>query len=216
MEQKTKNIIHAVVWSCLAIILIVGGIIYAKFGTPTNHNESLHGVYKIRLDGWDGSSNEQYRRWANETLPELNRLGPTFQIVSGDANVAVTRAEVVERYTECATAPAIIYIPRTRSGQNRILIDPVCTNGELEFKTAFMHEIGHSLGMGHICRISDNRNDCSPIGRGQAVMNPSLLYEQQVNMDQDSELERTIGPQPTWQLQSLDLKEFCRVRSCRR
>lgn len=211
MEQKNKNMIYGIVFGVLAVLLVVSGILFAKFRDPAQHNQAKFGTYKIRLDGWDGTPNEQYRRWASETLGELNRLGPTFQIVTGEADIAVTKIDLATSSRDCQTLPVIVYVPRTPSGQPRIMIDPVCTNGEMEFKTAFMHEIGHSLGMSHVCRLSDNRSDCSSVGRGPAVMNPNLLYE---NVNNTDDTDQVIGPQPTWQFQSLDFKEFCRVRNC--
>lgn len=43
-----------------------------------------------------------------------------------------------------------------------------------QLQMIFMHEIGHWLGMKHICLDHERniRSDCSPVGYGNAIMNP--------------------------------------------
>jgi hypothetical protein len=208
MDATRKKIIIYISIFISIILLIFGTTNLVIFLTkPNNHNESKYGIRRILMEGWNGTTDQQYINWANQTLPELNRLGPTFQIVSsGEISVTVVKANIVENINQCDSHAGIAYQPYNR----RIIIDTICIRGELEFKTAFMHEIGHSLGMLHICRTEDkNRNDCSPIGRGLAVMNPTLSNE----TGQDSNIfsGAVIGNLPTWNIQALDIDEFKRI-----
>ena len=43
-----------------------------------------------------------------------------------------------------------------------------------QLQMIFMHEMGHWLGMKHVCIESERfvRTDCSPVGYGNAIMNP--------------------------------------------
>lgn len=43
-----------------------------------------------------------------------------------------------------------------------------------QLQMIFMHEMGHWLGMRHVCLESERflRKDCSPVGYGVAIMNP--------------------------------------------
>lgn len=208
---KKKAIIYSVIFVCVIglIVGLVNLIIYLT--KPNNHNETRFGVYKIRMVGWEGTQGRMFTQWAQETLPQLNRLGPTFQLVESDENISVLKINIVDRNDQCANIAAIAYQRNTLTGVHRIIIDPICTQGELQFKAAFMHEIGHSLGMSHICTTSDRRNDCSPVGRGPAVMNPHLLNE---TRNENSLHTINVGVLPTWEIQDLDIREFCRIRNC--
>lgn len=125
-------------------------------------------------------------------------------------NVVVLKVDNVTSVAQCRSLHAVAFERNATTGASRIIIDPVCTRGEHEFKTAFMHELGHSLGMIHVCRTQDNQSNCSSVGRGSAVMNPSIVYDPQVQ----DELGEQLGAIPTWEIQDLDIKEFCRVRGC--
>lgn len=62
-----------------------------------------------------------------------------------------------------------------RWGTNYILVDPNCTYSVQQFKATVEHEIGHFLGMQHICTNDGRTTDtCSNVGRGDAIMNPYL------------------------------------------
>jgi hypothetical protein len=61
-----------------------------------------------------------------------------------------------------------------RNNTNYILFDPKCVFTREQFIIGIQHEIGHWLGMNHICQ-PDRRNStgvCSPVGFGNAIMNP--------------------------------------------
>lgn len=212
---KKKAIIYSVIFVCIIGLVFGLANLIAHVTKTNNHNEARYGVYRIRMAGWEGTQGQMFTQWARETLPELNRLGPTFQLVESGENVYVLRADIVENQSQCSTRPAIAYQVDTVTNQRRIVIDPVCIHGEFEFKAAFMHEVGHSLGMSHVCRANEQRSDCSSVGRGVAVMNPNLVYDSD-RLGGDDFTTVNVGALPTWELQSLDFREFCRVRDCGR
>lgn len=213
MNESTKsNLKKAIVifFCAVALIGVAFGISYAVSEKlkPTNHNEQRYGVVKVRLAGWSSPSEAIRVRWAGEAMNELNRLGPTFVLADENPFVTVYRAEVVNNNLECHTKPAVFYRMEP-NGQRVIHLDPVCLEGELEFKTAFMHELGHSIGMTHICRLEDNYTDCSTVGRGRAVMNPNLRYE---DLDANRDVTNLdMNPLVTWELTDLDINEARRV-----
>ena len=209
---KKKVLIFSAIF--LAIIGLVFGIanLVSHLTTPNNHNEARYGVYGIRMVGWENPADRQFNEWAAASLPELNRLGPTFRIVTSNENIVVVRGNLVQTPDQCGTLPGLVYQVDTATRQQRIIIDPVCTHGEFEFRAAFMHEVGHSLGMGHVCRSADTgRADCSSVGHATAVMNPNLLT---ASREGDEFSTPTVGPLPEWIIQPLDIKEFCRVKGC--
>jgi hypothetical protein len=205
--EKKRTIIYSIVFSTLALLLIGFGFLISHLNAKGNHDQTRFGIYKIRLSGWG----ELYQAWAKETLPSLNRLGPTFQIVDSGEDITVYNVSRVTSVTQCISLHGIAFEHNASTGASRIIIDPVCTRGENEFKTAFMHEVGHSLGMTHVCRLQDSQSGCSSVGRGAAVMNPSIVYDTQVQ----DELEEQLGATPTWEIQELDIREFCRIRNCK-
>jgi hypothetical protein len=211
--EKKKVVIYSVIFSILALLIIGLGFLVHGVMAKGNHDEARYGVHKIRLSGW----REPHMTWARETLPSLSRLGPSFQIVETGENVVVLNIAQVTSFSQCSSSHAVAFQSNRPIGsdggvgESRIVIDPVCTRGEFEFKAAFAHEVGHSLGMRHVCRSRDNLRLCptnTPLGR--AVMNPSLVYDN----DSADSLGEDIGAQPTWEIQDLDIQEFCRVRGC--
>lgn len=62
---------------------------------------------------------------------------------------------------------------------NYTLIDPRCSITDQQFRAVVVHELGHWLGMRHVCRPDGRTSDvCSPVGRGEAVMNPTTAIDQ--------------------------------------
>lgn len=212
-SEKKKTVIYASIFGVLVMLMVGMGFLVQGLMAKGNHNEARFGVHKIRLSGW----REPHLTWAKETLGTLNRLGPSFQVVETGESVVVLSIAQVTSFSQCSGAHAVAFESSRPIGSDggvgasRIVIDPVCTRGEFEFKAAFAHEVGHSLGMSHVCRTRDNPALC-PVNtpRGRAVMNPSLVYEN----DSADSLGEDIGAQPTWEIQDLDIQEFCRVRGC--
>ncbi len=84
-------------------------------------------------------------------------------------------------------------------GQSQVLIDSTRVSTRTELDILFLHEVGHWLGLTHICLPSDksepsSSSSCSPVGTGVAIMNPTINYSSSSDFSE------------------LDIKEYLRVR----
>lgn len=80
--------------------------------------------------------------------------------------------------------------------QNSVWIAPGCIDSDREYQTVVIHEIGHWLGMRHICRANRRTTDgCSPVGLGIAVLNP---YLDSLNTPDVSSLDRIEYNRACW------------------
>jgi hypothetical protein len=205
MEQTKRNVILGSIFAVLALALIIIPILV--FRRPNSNNQARWGQVHIHLSE---NFSQHHKEQASLAARELSRLGPTFVIGGeGPNSVEVISVDLTDGRPANCSRRGVARYDLTPRGESKIFIDPTCTQGNLEFRTAFMHEIGHALGMQHICLPSEERNDCSPVGRGFAVMNPNIVQE-------STEPEHSIdssdpGPVPTFEIQELDLREFERV-----
>lgn len=173
--------------ACLLFLLTV----FARCEPTTQHNPDIYGRVTVFLSSeWLPIDRPRLR----EALVNLNRLGPAFV----ETEFAST-ADVVIRPFE---SPGCASAGQHRIGTRVAEVDPNCTRGDTAFRTAVAHEVGHALGMGHICREDREVPDCSPVGYGPAVMNPYLW-----------EPKDPLDPVPFTDVPTdLDLAEFRRVR----
>ncbi len=163
---------------------------------PSQHDQVAYGVVRVAISTeW----RDPQAGYAAAAVADLSALGPTFVVVTDAPDVTVTPFEVLDcdrdgagRYTRGATVVAI---------------DPVCTPGELAFRTAVGHELMHWLTWtrwrwaGHICRHDGEAPDCHPTIFGTAMLNPALTYgDATIGYD-----EAFVGDVPTWQPQQPDL-----------
>jgi hypothetical protein len=183
----------------LARILMVVAIFAASCAdAPSQHDPARHGRVLV-FYGADDWTSQQRDAFAAELLA-MEALGPDFTLATELA------ADVVVRHWDSGdgcTHGAADYTAATHT----IRIDPVCTHGDLELRTALGHELGHFLGMTHVCRSSGELPVCSPVGTGAALMNPRLSYgDPEITTDRvyDGEVA------PVWP-HALDLAEFNRV-----
>jgi hypothetical protein len=129
-------------------------------------------------------------------LRALEALGPSF------AETSPTIAEIVVAAVDangCEHGAA--WSDATRA---TVYIDIACVTGPEELRAALGHEIGHQLGMQHICRPRERRADCSPVGVGYAMMNTAVSHG-------DAFAEGPPFAVPTLEPTALDLAEFRRV-----
>lgn len=168
---------------------------------PSQHDETHYGVITVAfgLSHSDGLPwrQDQYNELTAE-LAALNALGPTFVVGAEGTSTVVVRP--FDSGPNCANGAA-----RWTSGLYEIEIDPVCTPGYTALRAALGHEIGHALGMQHICTRDGEAPFCSPVGYGYAMMNPSLSYGDVFNSDGPNDI---ASDTPT----DLDLAELRRVR----
>lgn len=165
--------------------------VFARCEPTTQHNPDIYGRVTVFLSSeWLPIDRPRLR----EALVNLNRLGPAFV----ETEFASTADVVIRPFESPGCALAGRHVVGTRVAE----VDPACTPGDTAFRTAVAHEIGHVLGMRHVCRREGEAEDCSPVGYGPALMNP-YLWEQKDPLD-----PVPFTDSPT----DLDLAEFRRTR----
>lgn len=127
----------------------------------------------------------------------FERLGPTFPIVTeGQARILLRPYNAAVDSVDPKQAGR--YLPESPI----VECDPARTPGYEALCACVAHETGHFLGMQHICMQPEEASDCSPVGYGVAVMNPSVVYG-------DTAKNETVSQStPT----DLDLAEFRRMQ----
>lgn len=80
-----------------------------------------------------------------------------------------------------------------RHHANYVEVDPDCSESDYQFQVTVLHEVGHWLGLRHICN-TDGRttnNYCSRVGRGSAIMNPYIDWAQSPHFTDLDRMERS-------------------------
>lgn len=174
-----------------AIILLV--LTTASCPDPDQNDPNRYGTVSVGF----GPSLDRAIRWDNTQIVELraelrvlNALGPTF--VEGTEGTATYVVRPFDSGPGCPEGAG-----RWILGTSFVEIDPVCCRGFVQLRAVMGHELGHILGMSHVCFRSGEAPDCSPVGYGTAMMNPMLT-----NPGQD-----LAQAEPT----ALDLAEFRRT-----
>lgn len=75
-----------------------------------------------------------------------------------------------------------------------VFIDPTCARNAGEWRALFMHELMHSLGAVHVCQeqVESLFHFCSPVGYGQAIMNPAFAVFAEPTALDVAELDRVL------------------------
>lgn len=173
---------------------------------PSQRDPARYGTRRVHVttgDGVPGAFASSYVPTIEQALRDAEALGPAFARVLDRAQADVT-IEHFDAGPMCAGGAG-----QHTLGTNVVRIDPVCTQGSLVMRAAVIHELGHWLGMSHVCRQAGEATDCSPVGFGQATMNPSLTYGDPTGLPFDT---AHVGLAPAFQPTELDLAEFRRTR----
>ena len=180
----------------LALALVAGGCA----DPPTQHNEARYGVVRVFVaPEWLELDKVQIR----QQLVNLDALGPSF-VEAGEGGRSTARV-IVQPMTSGAGcfADAAHWIVGTRI----VEIDRTCMVSESSFRQAVGHEVGHALGMLHICEREGDLPDCSPVGYGDAMMGPRLRPTDDAPGFTEAYTGALGFDEPT----DLDLAEFRRV-----
>lgn len=149
----------------LALLGLLGGALEGC--TNSQHDPAVYGVVKVWTDP----------RWLPydqtriaQALVNLDALGPDF-VAHPDRATADVLVLPFES-PSCQRVAARYFV-----GTRVVEVDPVCMTGDTAFRTAVGHEIGHAVGMTHVCehpQDAEDGADCSPVGFGPAMMGPRL------------------------------------------
>lgn len=99
-------------------------------------------------------------------LLRLHALGPVFEETLDPGDGAV---EVRPFRGECFSDAAHV-LP----GSRVVELDLSCMVEEEAVQQLAGHEIGHALGLGHVCTRPGELPECSPVGYGLALMGPRV------------------------------------------
>lgn len=172
----------------------------AGCASPSQRNPARYGTVRSWFPPTDwSSSNLENLRVA---LRDAEALGPAFVVAASEAASDVTVAHWIAP-ANCVPAARFVL------GGRVVELDPVCLPGLLYQRAALIHELGHWLGMSHVCERSNEEPWCSSVGIGGAVMNPSFTFADSTGPTFNGAY---TGPAPWFQPTDLDLAEFRRVR----
>lgn len=147
------------------------GVLLALLGMagcepPSQHDPVRYGAISVFVDPeWLDSDD----RLITEQLGRLNALGPAF-IRAPEGGRSTSRV-VIQSFVsrDCSLDAA-----HWEVGSRVVELDRSCFPSESTFSQAVGHEVGHALGMSHVCIHPGDALDCSPIGFGPAMMNPRI------------------------------------------
>lgn len=134
--------------------------------TPTQHDPATYGTVRVFIaPEWLPIDRQRIR----DELARLGALGPAF-VEAGEGGRSTAQV-VVQPFDsrQCSLGAG-----RWEVGSRIAEVDPTCTAGDTAFRAAVGHEVGHVLGLHHVCARPGDAPDCSPVGYGPAMMAPTL------------------------------------------
>lgn len=165
----------------LALLLILLGF-YANCSAATTIN---HGLVDVRTRApvtfqcpprtirvsFDSRFTQRERFLAEDALLNLKHLGVRVQVVGQNQQDVEVRRWRVHDCQDMILGMHITHAPF-------VLVDPTCMSSDQQYQAVVVHEVGHWLGMRHVCQEDRRTTDvCSPIGTGLAVLNPYLDWD---------------------------------------
>jgi len=184
-ETSKKQWMRVAIGVPIGLIVLLLLVLFGRaVGTPDQHNPEVYGTVQIRLAP-DWRPDERARM--EPQLARLNKLGPLFiwappgstDPIGVGPGPRLVQTALVNRGTwgpaGCQETGVAFY----DTFRKVIWIDPVCAPGEL-LPYALGHELGHFLGMRHVCRSAGEGGsyECSPVGFDRAsLMNPSVSLD---------------------------------------
>lgn len=151
------------------IILFLITSCFAPINISSNNSSSItlpHRIIRISIDPAFSIFERDYINIA------LNNLSSSFNIETISSVNNHNQDLTIIRWSNNNCVQTNTY-GRYYSRTNYIIFDPGCVCSKQQFVVGIQHEIGHWLGMKHIC-LSDRRttDTCSSVGFGRAIMNP--------------------------------------------
>lgn len=186
----------------LILLLALAALSFSCGNHPSQHNPQRYGTVRV----WYGEASD----WSSQQVEQLDLQLVAMRVVGPDFVRASSALEsdVSVRHWDSLSSTCAFGVERYTFASHVIEIDPACTAGFLEYRTAFGHGLLHHLGLTHVCRAVDQLPgaQCSPVGTGIAMHNPRIRYS-------DAEITTSTyeGDVPPVDPTSLDLAEFVRV-----
>ncbi len=126
---------------------------------PSQYNLAKYGTHRLWIDVTEWSRDQ--RAWIGLAAFACRVLGPDVVFVSHESDADVS----LRRWVSDENGGAIGAGLYTES-KRLIQIDPVGCHGELEFRQAVAHELGHYLGCDHVSKrpaiMAETLGDAGP------------------------------------------------------
>ncbi len=197
-ESVFRQVLPVLLVLLFGVLAILLGRLLVK--PPSQHDPARYGTVVVTFRGWSPAE-------VQALLPELERLealGPAFVLDTAGGSRTTGEAIVVRRGTgDCAGGAGFHDV-----GSRSVTLKPHCVSAR-ELQSILGHELGHALGMGHVCRSAGEsaRFECSPVGfERRALMNPTVYTDR--NMGAGSALTPS---DPVLTPGEKDLAEFRRA-----